>query len=299
MISGLIFNIQKFSIHDGPGIRTLVFMKGCPLRCRWCCNPESQKRHPEISFRSIVCIGVLECGRCIDVCPLDAIGVDEAKHIRIDRAKCDSCGKCAEVCPAKALELIGEYVRIDHVMRVVQEDCNYYRRSGGGITVSGGEPLEQAGFVSELLSQCKGAGINTAIETCGQGDQRSLDQLCHQANLVFFDLKHMDPVVHRSLTGVGNELILENIRKISTDFPRVNIIVRTPIIPGYNDFDANIKASAEFVSGLHGQRRYELIPYHKYGVAKYAQLGRLYGLTGLSRTCAQKMVRLKRIVDDV
>lgn len=296
MISGLFFNIQKFSIHDGPGIRTIVFMKGCPLRCLCCSNPESQKRHPEISFRKNVCIGTVECGHCIDICPLHAIAVDEAGNIRIDRENCDNCGKCAEVCPANAIELIGEYAPIDHVMQIVQEDCNYYRRSRGGITVSGGEPLEQADFVSALLGECKNCGIDTAIETCGQSDQRNLEKVCRHVDLVLFDLKHMDPDAHQTLTGVGNELILENIKKISMEFSHVNIIVRTPVIPGYNDSETNIKATAEFVSRLPGLHQYELLPYHTFGAAKYAQLGRPYQLKGLDRPSAEKMDNLNKIV---
>ena len=287
-----VFDIQKFSVHDGPGIRTLIFMKGCPLRCRWCSNPESQNYHPEVALSESRCIG---CGRCEDICPTDAIIPLADGKIRIERSRCNNCGKCAEVCPAKAIRLFGEYMSIHDVLRVVEEDSPFYWRSGGGITVSGGEPLLQAQFVNELLKECRHCGIDIAVEICGHAAWEDVRKVCTYADLIFYDIKHMDPSKHKAFTGVSNELILGNIERISKHFREIPIIVRTPIVPGFTDSEANIEDIVDFLKCVESLKKYELLSYHGFGEAKYNQLGRAYELSGLQPPSQEHMAKLIEI----
>lgn len=294
--TGLIFNIQRFSVHDGPGVRSLVFMKGCPLRCVWCSNPESQNSCPEIAFSEERCIGFSTCGRCQEVCDKSAIILYEGK-IRIDRSLCNNCGECARVCPAQALRLLGQYVSIEDITKLVEEDGAFYSRSGGGITVSGGEPLAQAEFVGELLKECRCRGIDTAIEITGFTEGEDVYKACRYANLIFYDIKHMDSDKHKTLTGASNILILENIKMVSGRLPTTPIIVRTPIIPNYNDSEVNIKATADFLIDIKSVQSYELLPYHAFGESKYKQLGRELQLSGLhppSQECMDILSKITR-----
>jgi len=277
---GFIFNIQKFSVHDGPGIRDVIFMKGCPLRCRWCCNPESQNTFAEVGYIQKRCIGVKECGFCLEKCPRNAIYVTENGLVDIDRHRCNNCGDCALVCPAKAITLFGEKVVVEDILKMVEQDSASWR-SNGGITVSGGEPLLQSEFVSSLFKECRKRGINTAIETSGYARWENIEKVCRYTDLIFYDIKHMDADKHKECTGVSNELILENLLKISSSFPQTPVIVRTPIIPGFNDTEENIDATIEFLSKVKNLKDYELLGYHAFGQPKYRQLGRQYLLEGL------------------
>lgn len=275
--TGMIFNIQKFSVHDGPGIRDLVFLKGCPLKCKWCSNPESQNLFPEIAYIQNRCIGVEKCSYCIKACPMGAIQQSEVdvSFIKIDRQKCNNCGICAEICPAKAITLFGESITVEDVIQSVLHD-NISWRSSGGITLSGGELLLQADFVQELLKECRSRGIDTAIETSGYASWTELEKVCEHANLIFYDIKSMDPEKHKAFTGVNNALILENLLKISNHFPETPLIVRTPLIPGFNDSEDDIDNIVKFICQVKNLKDYEIMPYHAFGEAKYRQLGREY-----------------------
>jgi len=276
MSRGVVSEIERFAVEDGPGIRTLVFMKGCPLSCVWCSNPESQKLGPEIAYFKDKCIG---CGRCVEICPQKAISYLKDEGLVIDRSKCDNCGLCAEVCVAGSKVLVGKSMTAGEIIAEVKKDSAFYQRSVGGITVSGGEPALQKEFLLELLAKCHAQGLNTAIETCGYTDWMSLKNIARDTDLIFYDLKHMDPLVHKRLTGVTNELILRNLRNLS----RLNkpIIARMPLIPGYNDSFNNIESTVDFVKSLDNIQRLEILPYHRLGQAKYKSLGREYELKDL------------------
>jgi pyruvate formate lyase activating enzyme len=292
---GLIFNIQKFSLHDGPGIRTIAFLKGCPLACVWCSNPESQSTAPELIYSSARCLGTEECDRCGVVCLEKALTEDDDGKMCIDRSICDGCGDCAFVCPSHALEESGEWVGVDDVVRIVEEDDAFYARSGGGLTVSGGEPLAQGAFVIALLDAARSRGIDTAIETSGLCNWKTMRDVAPLADQIFFDIKCLDPEKHEQVTGVSNRKILRNFRRLRAEFPEVNVVVRTPIVPGVNDSDADILAIAEFVNSAGGASAYELLPYHGFGEPKYAKLGRRYRLSDAEPPSPERMMNLREI----
>ena len=290
---GLVFNIQKISLHDGSGIRTLVFLKGCPLKCKWCANPEGQSHLPELAFNAEKCIGTKECDYCRRVCKQDAIDETDDGKVRIDRKRCTDCGDCAEACPSRALELFGEHMSVDDIIGIVEEDSSFYARSGGGLTVSGGEPLLQAEFVIRLLEAAQSRGIDTAIETTGYCGWEALESACRSTDLVFYDIKSLDAEKHRSETGVDNKLILENLRKLCENHPQKPITVRTPIIPGFNDSPEDARAIANFVNGLSRSIEHELLPYHRFGEPKYRQIDKRYPLQGLEPPTDREMEMLK------
>ena len=292
---GLVFNIQKFSLHDGPGIRTIVFLKGCPLACIWCSNPEGQSAAPELTLSADRCMGFEDCDRCIAVCLENAIGRDEDGELHVDRDSCDGCGDCAFVCPPKALEVTGDWVGVDEVIRIVEEDDAFYTRSGGGLTLSGGEPLAQGAFVRALLTAARSRGIDTAIETSGLCNWKTLRDVAPLTDRIFFDLKCIDPQKHQRVTGVSNRKILENFRRLRTEFPENDVVVRTPVIPGVNDSEAEILAIAEFVEEAGGASAYELLPYHGLGEPKYAKLGKRYGFGHLEPPSETRMNALQRV----
>jgi len=283
-VRGLIFNIQRYSIHDGPGIRTLVFMKGCPLRCLWCDNPEGQLMRPEVLFSEVRCI---KCWKCVDICPVNAI-VKRENTIEINRKICINCGKCAEVCYAEAIRLAGKWVTVEEVLKEIIKDIIFYEVSQGGVTVGGGEPTMQPEFTTQLLKACKEHGINTAIETCGYTKWENFQKMLKYLDLIFYDIKHMDSKKHQLLTGKPNELILENLEKLSRE--TVPIIVRIPLVPGCNDQKENIKSTAKFLSKLGGNIvRVEILPYHRLGITKYKQLGREYQLNNVKPPSKEKL----------
>jgi pyruvate formate lyase activating enzyme len=278
---GLIFNIQKFSLHDGTGIRTLVFLKGCPLKCSWCANPEGQSYALDLAYNANKCIGTSECGRCVQACARRAVRECDDGKIEIDRALCDNCGECVEACPSRALEAFGTYVDVEDVIRAVEEDSSFYVRSGGGLTLSGGEPVSQAAFVIRLLQTARGRGIDTALETSGYCNWKDLEGVCAHVNQIFFDIKSMDPVKHRRNVGVENGPILDNFRRLCEAFPDLAVTVRTPVIPDFNDSPEDIRAIADFIDSVAGACPYELLPYHRFGEPKYHQLGKAYPLCDL------------------
>lgn len=287
---GTVFNIQRYSIDDGPGIRTIVFLKGCPLRCLWCCNPESQKLQAELSHNSTLC---MRCGRCAAACSAGAIRMTETGPV-IDRDQCVRCGACLEVCAAQAMRLLGEEKSVSEVYRVICKDMPYYEESGGGVTVSGGEPLMQVDFVCELFQRCHADGINTAVETCGMAPREALEQVLPLTDLFLFDIKQMDDEKHRRYTAVSNRQILSNLEYlVQAGAP---ILIRLPLIPGLNDSDEEMTAVAEEMNRL-GLTQAELMPYHNYGMGKYPQLGMEYALTALEKHPQQRLAEIHDIFD--
>ncbi|WP_300458144.1 glycyl-radical enzyme activating protein [Desulfobacula sp.] len=264
-IKGVVFNVQPYSIHDGPGIRTTVFLKGCPLRCLWCQNPESQSHKPVIFFNPEKCTG---CGNCLEVCPAGAIQIFEDKSTT-DRTRCEGSGKCAAACPQEARLLMGEHVTAGEIFERVNADAIFYENSGGGITISGGDPVGQPDFTAGILKLCHQAGIHTAIDTCGFIKWDIFKRILTHVDLVLFDFKHMDDTRHKSYTGVSNTLILENAKRIHHDL-RIPLKARIPIIPGYNDSTENIEATAKFIAEqLDKTITVHLVPYHRMGEGKY------------------------------
>jgi pyruvate formate lyase activating enzyme len=286
---GLIFSIERFAIHDGPGIRTLVFFKGCPLRCMWCDNPESQLARPEIAYYTSKCV---RCYRCLRVCPTGAIE-KSMEGPKTNREICNGCGICVEVCPTGARRLIGKFLRIEEVMEVLKKDTIFYRKSGGGVTLSGGEPLAQPVFTRKLLEELSWYGIHTAIETSGYAEWPIVKGVISRADLVLYDIKHMESSRHKAYTGVYNDIILENVRRISD--LGVPLILRIPVIPSLNDSLANIKKIAMLARELDNCEEIHLLPYHRLGVSKYKFLEREYALEDLSEPDEKKILELKRI----
>ena len=267
---GMVFDIQRFSIQDGPGIRTSVFLKGCPLKCIWCCNPESQRLGQELVHYEEKCI---RCLKCIDSCPRKAI-IFKDNRIKVDRKLCDLCKKCIDVCPQDAYSIIGKEVSVDSVMKEVLRDIPFYNNYGGGVTITGGEPSLQPEFSSEILKASKEGQINTAIETCGYASWRKLEMILRYTDLVLFDLKLMSDESSKKLTGASNKLILENLKKI--DSLGMKIIIRMPLIPKYNDSEENLKDMVEFLRGLKKLYPIDILPFHQHGRYKYKGLGRNY-----------------------
>jgi pyruvate formate lyase activating enzyme len=278
--TGRLVNIQKYSVHDGPGIRDLVFMKGCPLKCIWCSNPETQLFDFQLAFNNTKCIGAKYCGYCAETCNEDAIIVDKKGLIQIDRSRCINCFSCVEVCCSKALHVFGVDMTVNEVFDKTQDQAETWR-SNGGITISGGEPLMQADFLAELLEKYKNVGIHTAIETTGYCSWENLEKVARWCNLIYYDVKLMNPVKHKKYTGVDNKLILENLKRLTETFPESEIIVRTPVIPGINDKNEEIMEIVDFLITLKRIDDYELLAYHAYGSNKYKFLGMTYKMDGI------------------
>ena len=275
--SAYVFNIQPYSLHDGPGIRTIVFLKGCPMRCRWCCNPESQQVEPELSYVANECIGKTECAYCACVCPANAITFarDQGQCAQIDFTKCTQCHRCATVCPAQAITVKGKRYTISEVLEIVEKESVFYRHGEGGLTVSGGEPLSHPEFLTALLKGARERHITTAIETCGNAPYTALQQAAPYLNTILFDIKSMDTVQHKKYTGFGNEQILYNFKRLCKDFPKLPKLVRTPVIPGFNDTPEDIQRILAFLQDK-PHVSYQALPYHTFGKGKYAALGRPY-----------------------
>ncbi len=270
-LTGIVFNIVHGSFVDGFGIRTTVFLKGCPLRCKWCCNPEGQKYEPELKYTASHCNGCMECA---GVCPTGAIRrieTEDGPKIEIDRSKCTNCMKCTEVCYMDALDRFGKVYTVNELFDVVRKDMSYYKSSGGGVTVGGGEATVQADFALAFVRKCKENFIHVAVDTCGYTVSAKAFQVLSEADLLLYNIKGMDPAVHEKNTGKSNDLILENLRKL--DALGVPAIIRLPLIPGYNDDNESIKATAQFLSELKNIVRVDLMNYHEYGRVKYEQLG--------------------------
>jgi pyruvate formate lyase activating enzyme len=291
---GVIFNIQRFSIHDGPGIRTTVFMKGCPLRCKWCSNPESINSFPELMTNDIKCI---RCGKCEEACPEGAISFNADEKIRvIDRRKCNLCLECVKECHSGALVVAGEYMRVEEVVEEVMKDLLFYQNSGGGVTMSGGEPLQQWEFVSEVLKGCKNKGLHTALDTCGYAPWKVMEEVLDHVDLVLYDIKHIDAEVHEEGTGRSNKIILSNAEKVASEL-EVRMWLRFPLIPGYNDSARNVKELAEFAVSI-GVEKISLLPYHRFGEAKYDKLGGKYTFTA-KEPSKEHVEEIKREIEAV
>ena len=295
-VSGFVSSIQRFSVHDGPGIRTLVFMQGCPLRCKWCCNPESQKAYPQICFIAIKCAAGNTClAPCVQACPEGAISFNDENKIQIDWSRCRNCVNCAGVCLYGARTILVKRMTVDELLVEIELDRSFYRRSGGGVTIGGGEPLAQFEFTMETLRRCTDKFLHRAIETCGHVPWDYLKAAADYLDLMYYDIKHLDPEKHKELTGVSNDLILANARKVLAGGVPCEVIVRTEVIPGTNDSEENIAAIAEFVS-LAGGKQMELLPYHALGSGKYRQLGIAYELTEIRPPSDEHMSKLRQIV---
>jgi pyruvate formate lyase activating enzyme len=290
-VTGTVFNIQRYSIDDGPGIRTTVFFKGCPLSCVWCSNPESQNLQPELMHRDSLC---KRCYRCVAACPLGAITVG-SDGIVIDRDLCDACGECVAVCPHDAMRITGRTMTADEVFDVLKRDADFYEDSGGGVTVSGGEVLLQADFALAILKLCKEAGFHTCVDTSGQGSTEGLRRLLPYVDLFYFDIKHLDPRIHRNETGISNEGILRNFVEVVTS--GVPLVVRVPVVPGFNDSVDAIADIADLVAKRVPGGTVHLLPYHRYGQQKYAMLGLDYELETAETPSQEFLAAARRIVE--
>lgn len=286
---GLIFNIQRFSIHDGPGIRTTVFFKGCPLVCEWCSNPESQKLPPEIITVDRKCIG---CGKCVESCASKAITLDESGRT-IDWSRCIQCMECAATCPSGAIEAVGRYVTVDELIAEVKKDSLFYQNSGGGVTLSGGEPLSQWKFALNFSKQCRRENLHTALDTSGYARWEVIDRVTEFVDLVLFDIKHMDLAKHKALMGVDNRLIFDNVVKVSR---KVKTWIRYPVIPGCNASASEIESVAAFVAKLPVEK-VSLLSYHKMGIQKYERLGRQYSLSQLLPPTKEFMESVRKVFE--
>ena len=287
--TGTVFNIQRYSIHDGPGIRTTIFLKGCPLNCWWCQNPESQLTEQETVFREDRCIG---CGACSTICSSHVIQIKNGLPVT-EKEKCILCGKCIEKCPALAREMIGKKLTTEEVIEEIEKDLVFYEESGGGVTFSGGEPLKQSEFLESLLNGCREKKIHTAVDTCGYISWEILNKISLKVDLFLYDLKLMDIEKHKKYTGVSNEIILENLKKLSSIHN--NIFIRFPVIPGINDDYQNIRETGEFLSFLK-IAQINLLPYHYIGKDKYKRLKRTYKLVTAQPPSEEKLSEISGIL---
>ena len=292
MASGIVFDIRRFSIHDGPGIRTTVFLKGCPLRCQWCHNPEGLNPGLEMMFWARRCIG---CGACLPACPQGAISQD-GDVVSTDREKCTLCGTCVAACYTEARQIVGRRMSVAQVLAEIERDLPFYDESGGGVTFSGGEPLFQPDFVRALLRACKDKGIHTALDTCGFAPWEVLDSVRETVDLFLYDLKLMDEARHRRFTGVSNGPILSNLQALSQRGHA--IVIRVPLIPGINDDEENLRQTGAFAAALPHLLRVDLLPYHSMSGDKYDRLGRTYPLPETRPPSAGKVAGIVQMLRD-
>lgn len=270
---GIVFDVKRYAIHDGPGIRTTVFLKGCPLRCEWCHNPESWDEGPEHSLRAGRCIG---CGHCLEACERGAISREEDQFVT-DVSVCVLCGACVDACPSGAREILGRRVTVAELVAEIERDLVFFDESTGGVTFSGGEPLVQTAFLEKVLEECKAREIHTALDTTCHAPWEVIEKVNDYVDLYLCDLKQMDPVMHERVTGVSNQLILENLRRLAGLKKR--IIIRIPIVSGVNDDDENLRRSGEFASSLDGVAQIDILPYNKAVKGKLGRLAREYPIT--------------------
>ncbi len=271
---GIVFNIQRFTIHDGPGIRTELFLKGCPLRCEWCSNPESWKKNMQVGVYTSKCITQDKCNACSDVCPADeALHFENGKLVSINRTQCIDCMKCAKACPSDAIKAWGSEMTVDECMDVIRRDRGYYEKSGGGVTVSGGDPTVQIDFVKALFEKCKAEGFHTCMESTYHASWDQITKVLPFTDLIISDIKTMDTDIHKRYTGAGNELILENLRKLAE--AEKEMILRIPVIPNVNDNMENMERTADYIlNNLRGKvRTLQLLSFMRLGEEKYASLG--------------------------
>ena len=305
-LTGTVYDIQGFSIQDGPGIRTTVFLKGCPLRCPWCHSPESQRFQAQLSWIAMRCVGVGKCGNCIDACAKrgitpgnsvkHAMTREEIQHVQLDRNLCDACGSCAAVCYPKALSICGVEYTVDDIINRVSKDIPFYENSGGGVTISGGEPLCQPEFTLQLLIRLKELGIHTALDTTGYVKYDIIARVLPYTDLFLYDLKHMNSDRHEAVIGVRNELILENARRLASDGGKIQI--RIPVIPLFNDSPTDIKETGAFCKSLkEAVTVIQLLPYHNLGVVKYQRIGGTEKVLEAASPSDEKIALLKRILE--
>ncbi len=277
-----VFEIERFALNDGPGIRTVVFFKGCPLRCRWCSNPESQRAAPELFYQPRRCLG---CQECVRACPRSALAWSE--RVRIDRENCDACGLCTRACNSGALSMAGRELAVGEILGEVLRDEAFYRNSGGGVTFSGGEPAAQPRALRELAELCRGAGLHTCIETCGDFPWEAVRDTLPALDLFLFDLKLLDPGQHQELTGSDNARLLGNFRRLLAAGKAVT--VRFPLVPGINDGQSHLEALADFLAKEAPGICLDLLPYHRLGSTKYVGLGKRYSLEHLEPPPQQRV----------
>jgi pyruvate formate lyase activating enzyme len=286
MATGEIFDIKKYAIHDGPGIRTTVFFKGCPLTCWWCHNPESISPVSQRLYRKERCIG---CRECVDACTENCIEV-ASNGLNWNQTECLSCGVCATRCPAEAIEFIGKKMTVDEVLAEISKDTVFYDESFGGITISGGEPLMQPSFLIELLDACKKMEFHRTVDTSGYAETRTLLETATRTDLFLYDLKHMDSEKHARFTGVHNEIILSNLKMLSQQ--DAEVVVRFPVVPGFNSDPENIENTGDFISSLPGIRRVDILPYHCTAAAKYKKLGLKFNTSEVSNPTREILVSI-------
>lgn len=297
-MEGVVFNIQRYGIDDGPGIRTTVFLKGCTMRCPWCSNPESLLPAPQLLHRYTAC---KNCGECAFVCPNGAItfessaGEPSAAGPQFERGRCVACGECARACLSQAIKISGETMSVEKVWETIRKDCVYYEESGGGVTCSGGEILMQPDFVAELFKKCRENGVHTCADTSGFGSPKAMDKVLEYADLVYFDLKHTDPVRHNELTGVTLEPVLCNLKTIAVR--KIPLVVRIPLIPEHNDAQDNLEAMARLVKETAPASVVHILPYHRYGESKYRSVGMEYALHDLRENTLQDLDRARKIFE--
>lgn len=292
-MEGIVFNIMRYSIHDGPGIRTTVFFKGCPLKCEWCHNPESHKTEQQVVRYPNKCIG---CGNCIKICPTGALYIED-NNIVFDINKCDSCGECLNVCYSGSMEMVGKKMTVDEVMKEIEKDYSFYDESGGGVTFSGGEPLMQHKFLKELLIKCNNKGIHTAVDTCGYTKKEILTDLGNFIDLFLYDIKIIDDKKHIKYTGVSNKIILSNLKDLVKLGKR--IFLRVPIIPGFNDDNESISHIAGFLSGLKSIEQINILPYHNIAMEKYKRLGKEYKLEKTIVPSEEEILGIKKLFESL
>jgi pyruvate formate lyase activating enzyme len=287
---GLVSKIQRYSIKDGPGIRTTVFLKGCSMQCEWCCNPELVNPQPEILKDQKACI---HCSECFSNCPEDAI-LEDANEYVINRTLCNACGICVEVCPVGAYELIGRSMSVNEIVQELVKDRVFYEVSDGGVTFSGGEPSLQYRFAKKVAQEMKRNHIHVALDTCGNAPWDHLQELIDVVDLVLYDIKFVDNEKHTRFTGASNEVIMQNAEKLSD--AGIPLIIRVPILPGINNTIEEINETVKFIEGLETVERVDILPYHKLGIGKYPMLGKEYRLGSLEPPDRNHLEKLRDLI---